>query len=345
MFTVKLQPSGHSFEIAPGARILSSALKAGHYIRYSCRQGMCGMCTGEVLAGCVDHGVNPPPLAADPDGGAGPAFLCQATARTDLVIGVEELEMVTGPRRMPCRVAKLEKLAADVALLRVRVPPNDRLDFLPGQYVEFELGGVRRNYSVANAHEEGGCLLLDFHVRHRPTGQFTDRVFGGMKERDLLALEGPLGGFFLQTTDRPILLCATGTGFAPIKSILETIFRDGRHLRQPVHFYWGGRTADDLYLSGLLDEWTHTYPGFHFHPVLSRDPAGRPEARRGYVQAAVLADFADLSGHQVYACGSGAMIAAAKAAFVGQRGLPASEFHADEFLPASAEAAPIPALN
>ena len=300
------------------------------------------MCAGMVMEGRVDHGRMPPPPLASRDGGPGPALLCQAKARSDLVIGAAELEMVSGPQRLPCRVVSVEKLTGDVALLRVRVPPNERLRFLAGQYVEFEYAGLRRNYSIANRMDEIGSLTLEFHVKHRPHGIFTDHVFSAMKPRDLLTINAPLGTFFLRDAERPIILCATGTGFAPVKAILETAFAAGVHERRAVHFYWGGRVLGELYMLDLIHEWVSRYRGFIFHPVLSGGVTVGATARAGYVHHAVLADFADLSSYQVYACGAPEMIGAARAAFTTQRGLPAGQFYADEFLPAASAAALIP---
>ncbi len=215
--------------------------------------------------------------------------------------------------------------------------PSDRLDALrealayrAGQYIEFLLkDGKRRAYSIASAPSLERPLEL--HIRHLPGGLFTDHVFGAMKERDILRFEGPLGTFFLrEESDKPIVLLASGTGFAPVKALVEHLM----HLKstRPVRLYWGGRRPQDLYMDELCQAWTTTLPDFQYVPVISDAlPEDNWTGRTGYVHAAVMQDIPDLSGWQVYACGAPVMVDAARSEYVAQCGLPADEFFADSF--------------
>jgi CDP-4-dehydro-6-deoxyglucose reductase len=233
-------------------------------------------------------------------------------------------------KRLPCRIESIDKPAADVAIVRVRLPANERLQFLAGQYVDFLLkDGKRRSFSMANAPHDDA--LIELHVRHVPGGFFTDQLFTQFKGREILRIEGPLGSFYLrEETDKPMIFVAGGTGFAPIKAMIEHALH--HEIDRPMVLYWGARSLKDLYLPELPGRWQQEHPLFTFIPVLS-DPAPGDAwpGRTGFVHRAVMEDFRDLSGYQVYACGAPPMIDAARRDFTGERGLPVDEFFADSF--------------
>ena len=239
-------------------------------------------------------------------------------------------------KKIPCRVASLEKAAPDVTIVKLQLPATERMQFLAGQYVEFILrDGKRRSYSIANPpHEEGP---IELHIRHMPGGAFTDYVFGAkegapaMKERDILRFEGPLGSFFLrEESDKPIILLASGTGFAPIKAIVEHAQFIGS--TRPMTLYWGGRRPQDLYMHAKAEEWARTIPGFTYVPVVSNAlPEDAWTGRTGFVHQAVMADHPDLSNHEVYACGAPVVINSARADFAAQCQMHPDAFFADSF--------------
>ena len=270
-FRVTLKPSGHTYEVPEGTSILHAGLSAGFSMPYSCKAGTCRTCRGKVVEGRVDFGLVHPSYLTDEHKAQGLALLCSAHPLSDLVIEVKELEGLDGirPKIVPCRVMKLNKPAPDVAVISLRLPMNENMRYLAGQYVEFLLkDGKRRAYSIASAPSAEGVIDLELHVRHTPGGVFTDHVFGAMKERELLRFEGPLGTFYLrEDSDKPIVFLASGTGFAPIKSICEYAFHKG--IRRPMTLYWGGRTKRDLYMLDLPMQWAAEHPGFEFVPVLS----------------------------------------------------------------------------
>ena len=215
-------------------------------------------------------------------------------------------------------------------LVELKLPASERLQFLAGQYIEILLkDGLRRAFSLANAPHDDSSLQL--HVRLIPGGKFTEHVFNGLKERDLLRINGPHGGFFLrEDSEKPMLLIAGGTGFAPIKAIVEHAIAEKS--QRTISLYWGGRGTADLYLLNLAEQWPQTHPNIRFIPVLSDSPeSAKWLGRTGLVHKAAKQDFPDLSAHQVYVCGSPAMVAAARRDFVGQCHLPENEFFADSF--------------
>jgi len=327
MRKVKVQPSGHEFDVEEGESVLTAALRQHLVLPYGCRNGACASCKGRIVEGRVDYGVHQKKALTDEEKTQGKALFCQAKPLTDLVIEARTIGAARDIpiRILPCRVQKMERLADDVMALYLRLPANERLQFLAGQYIEFLLkDGARRSFSMGNAPHDDE--LIQLHVRRVAGGQFTDHVFGKMKERDILRLEGPLGTFFLrEDSAKPIVLVASGTGFAPIKSIIENALHKG--VTRPMVLYWGGRRPKDLYMDALARQWPIQYV-----PVVSDAlPEDSWTGRSGFVHRAVMQDFPDLSGHQVYACGVPVMVDAARRDFIQLCKLPEVEFFADSF--------------
>lgn len=341
-YQVTLQPSGHQFAVGDDETILDAALREGFALPYGCRNGACGACKGTVLSGTLDYGTHSSTALKDEEKARGRALFCRARPYSDLVLEVKEIGAAKDivVKTLPCRVEKLERRADDVMVLKIKLPSSERLQFLAGQYVDFQLkGGKARSYSLANPPHDDA--LLELHIRHVPGGLFTDQVFSTLKERDILRLKGPLGSFFLrEDSDKPMIFVAGGTGFAPIKAMLEHAFAE--HADRELVLYWGVRALKDLYMAELPQRWQAEYPNFTFIPVLSEPaPTDAWQGRTGFVHEAVLADFDDLSGYQVYACGAPAMVDSARDAFTRSRGLPEEEFFADAFVyAADAEVAP-----
>jgi CDP-4-dehydro-6-deoxyglucose reductase len=343
-FTVTLRASGRTFTTEGDETVLAAALRHGVGLPYGCKNGACGTCRGKRVEGALTHKPHSKSALSDADEARGFALFCSAIPQSDLVIDVREL---TGfgdipIRKMPARIARIERVAPDVAIVSIQLPANERLQFRAGQYMDFILkDGARRQYSMATAPHADE--LIQLHIRHTPGGVFTDRLFGAVeppvKERDILRIEAPLGTFFLREDNaRPIVLLAGGTGFAPIKAIAEHILHKRIHVDQPgrparaVSLYWGARARIDLYMDTLPQRWAAEQPNFRYVPVLSEPRAGDGwSGRTGFVHRAVIEDLPDLSGHQVYACGAPAMIEAARRDFAAQCGLPEDQFFADAF--------------
>src|SRR5688572_14245706 len=336
MHKVTVQPSGQGFEVQEDETVLAAALRQGVMLPYGCKNGACGSCKGKILEGAVDYGHYHARVLTESERAHGKALFCQARPLGELVIECRTIGAAKdiAVRLLPCRIQKLQKVADDVMIVHLKLPANERLQFLAGQYIDFLLkGGERRSFSMANPPHADE--LIELHIRHVAGGNFTDHVFGKMKERDILRLEGPLGSFFLrEDSAKPIVLVASGTGFAPIKSIIESAFH--RKVERPMVLYWGGRRPKDLYLNALPEKWALEHPHFRYMPVISE---ARPEdawsGRSGFVHRAVMQDFPDLSGYQVYACGVPAMIDAARKDFITQCQLPEDEFYADSFTTAA----------
>jgi CDP-4-dehydro-6-deoxyglucose reductase len=342
MHRVTIQPSGHQFQVEEGEAVLAAALRQGFVLPYGCKNGACGSCKGKIVAGTVDYGVYQAKALTDEEKALGKALFCQARPLTDLVIEARTIGAAKDiqVKTLPCRVQKMERVAEDVIILGLKLPANERLQFLAGQYLEFLLkDGTRRSFSMGNAPHDDE--LLQLHVRHVAGGQFTDHVFGKMKERDILRFEGPQGTFFLrEDSTKPIVFVASGTGFAPIKSIIEHAIHKG--IARPMTLYWGGRRPKDLYMNALAEGWA-AQGRITYVPVISDAlPEDHWTGRTGFVHRAVIQDFPDLSALQVYACGVPIMVDSARRDFIALCKLPEDEFYADSFTTQADTAQPAP---
>lgn len=333
--TVTIQSSGHTFTVNDGETVLAAALREGIVIAYGCRHGVCGTCKGSLVEGTVDYGVYQEQAMSEAERRAGMALFCQAKPLADLTIQCREIgSAVKGIqiKILPARVVKMQRAAPDVMLLDLKLPAHERLQFLAGQYIDLLLrGSIRRSFSMANAPHDDSVLQL--HLRDYG-GPFSQHVFGTMKEKDIIRFEGPFGVFFLREESvKPIILLASGTGFAPIKAMVEHALHSG--VARPMTLYWGCRVHSDLYLHELAESW-HRAGMLRYVPVLSDAPASDNwTGRTGFVHRAVMEDFPELSGHQVYACGAPVMVNAAHRDFTSTCGLPEEEFFADSFTPAA----------
>ena len=313
---------------------VEAGLRQGLALPYECRNGGCGVCLCTVLHGSVDHGIYQRSALPDTLRAQGKALMCCAMPLSDLDI---EIEVEGVAARAPldehvAQVTRMELLSADVLRLTLELPEGVHIPFKAGQYINILLDdGQRRAFSFANPPQEQGHIEL--HVRRIPGGRFTGHVFTQMKVGDTLRFEGPLGDFSLRASESPILFVAGATGFAPIKSIVEDAFARG--IRRPMWLYWGVRHRADLYAMQLAEQWQRDHGHFHFVPVLSGpDLAEGWSGRTGLVHEAMLADFADLHGHEVYVCGSVKMVEAAVPAFLAQ-GLGEGFCFTDAFVPSA----------
>ena len=340
-YRIIIQPSGHILQAEPGETILEAALRNGFSLPYGCRNGSCGICKGKILEGSVDHGHYSEETLTQAEKQQGDALFCCASPLTDLVIECHEIGATKDIeiKTLPCRVHRLELVAPDVMVISLKLPANQRMQFLPGQYIDILLkDGKRRSFSIANSPHDDECIQL--HVRNYPGGAFTEYVFNHMKVKDIIRFTGPLGSFFLRDApeSKAIIFLASGTGFAPIKSILEHVFhqQNGRSDKWKMILYWGGRTKPDLYFVDLAESWQEQHDNFTFIPVLSEPlKTDQWKGRTGLVHEAVMQDFQSLENHQVYACGAPAMVKAAYHDFTNHRNLPKDAFFSDVFTPST----------
>lgn len=333
-FTLTFAPGGAQVDCPADGSLLDAALAAGYFPRHSCRRGECNACEAKVLCGEVAYPAGLVPEGVTP----GMILTCQARALGDVTVFAPEVAATPGQRvvQAGARVLAVKRVSADVAIVTLRVSGGD-FSFIPGQYIDVVLrDGARRSYSMASAPGADGTV--EWHVRALPGGLFSPYVYDKLKERDMLRIEGPFGSFMLQPTDAPLILLASGTGYAPIAAMLKA--QGERIAQRGAVLYWGGNRLTDLYARDEVDALLARLPGLRFIPVLSGPDPGWQGAQ-GFVHEEVARDFPDLSRHEVYACGNPLMVDAARQVFVRDNGLVEDNFFSDAFFtrrsPAPAE--------
>ena len=331
-FQITIEPSGRSFTVAPTDTLLAAGIAQGINLPYGCKDGACGSCKCKKISGTVSHGTHQSKALSADEEAQGFVLTCCASATSDVVLESRQVtaEGALPIKKMPTRVTLLEKKSPDVVRLLLQMPANEAFAYHAGQYIEFLLrDGVRRSYSMANAPHLIG-QGLELHIRHMPGGKFTDHVFGAMKEKEILRIEGPFGSFYLrEESTEPMVLLASGTGFAPIKALIEHMQFKG--ITRPATLYWGGRRPHDLYMNDWVKAKLQEMPNLRYVPVVSDAlPEDNWTGRTGFVHRAVLQDLPDLSDYQVYACGAPIVVESAQRDFV-KAGLPLDEFYADSF--------------
>ncbi len=342
-FQILIEPSGRSFTVNPDQFILAAGISQGIGLPYGCKDGACGSCKCKKISGNVEHGPHQAKALSAEEEANGYVLTCCSKPLSDVVLESKQVtEAGAFPiKKMPSRVMAMEKLSHDVMRIKLQLPANDVVQYHAGQYVEFLLrDGARRSYSMGNAPhtlqapsaegEPANPPMIELHIRHMPGGKFTDHVFGAMKEKEILRIEGPYGSFYLRESDKPIVLLASGTGFAPIKALIEHLQFIGS-TRHAV-LYWGGRRPPDLYMDAWVKERLAEMPNLRYVPVISDAlPEDAWTGRTGFVHQAAVADLPDMSGYQVYACGAPIVVDSAKRDFLAQCHLPEEEFYADSF--------------
>lgn len=327
--TVTLQASGKRFDVRTGESVLEAAQRAGLALPYSCLAGVCGSCKASLVAGDVVYPRNPPVALNASERARHQVLLCQALPASDLTLLAREVASVADmPRRvLALTVGQKRRLATDVMQLILQPPPGERLNRLAGQYLDVLLAdGKRRAFSIANAPE--GDAHIELHIRHVAGGGFTGHVFDVLQPGDVLRVEGPLGTFVpREDSERPLLFVAGGTGFAPVKALIEHFLHLGT--RRSLQLYWGARRTEELYQASLPQQWMRQFPNFRYVPVVS-DPEFSNGLRSGFVHEAVLADHPDLSGFDIYMSGPPAMIDASRRSFV-PAGLDEDRLYYDSF--------------
>ncbi len=328
MFTVENQVTGSQFTIEKGETILDGAMSNGIGFPYGCRNGFCGKCKATLIEGEVSYEEGIPPGLSTEEIADNMILPCKCQAKTDLSIVVTELESVADieVKTLPCKVAKIEHLNGDVAKVVLKIPSSESMQYLAGQYIDLIHPDFDpRAFSIANAPHNTG--VIELHVRLISGGKFTNFVFNELKEKSLLKIEGPKGSFYLrESSDKPMIMVAGGTGFGPVKAMVEHALESGS--QRKIHIYWGARSEQDLYMS-LPSEWADKFDNINFTPVLSM-PDDSWKGRTGFVHEAVLADFKTLTNYEVYACGPPQMVRSAANTFV-KKGMFENNFYNDSF--------------
>ncbi len=319
-FNINLQPASINYPASSDETILNAALKNKLFLDHGCTKGECGLCSATLLSGFVknehEHVVT-----------SGEILTCCSYPQSDLSIKANfypelaEIDCLT----LPCKIISCTAVTADIVILKLRHPSNVTFNYLSGQYIDLIYKGVRRSYSIANMKTESSCIEL--HIRLIENGEFSELLINHCAKDQLMRLEGPKGTFFVRRSTNPLIFLAGGTGFAPIKAMVETLLNTG--IERPIYIYWGMTNAMSFY-TNIPHSWLETYSYVHYVPVVSNEDESWA-GRKGLVHEALVEDFSDLSDYHVYACGSPLMINSAKKALI-SNGLNSAHFYADIFV-------------
>ena len=320
LYTITLIPSEVSFEASSDLSLLDSALKSKVILPYSCNNGACDTCEVEVLDE-NDTLKNKKVLS------------CQFKPESDLRIRAEYFPELEGIQIItsPSKVSQYNSPVNDIAVLKVRLPPKVKFDFLPGQYIDLKFQGVSRSYSIASLPNDEN--IIELHFKKVLNGEMSLKIFKPIASNQLMQIEGPKGTFFLRDKNAEVIIfLATGTGFAPVKSMVLQLIEEG--YSGAVYIYWGNREKE-LFYDDTPNQWQKKHDNIVYEPCLSK-PDGAWDKYEGYIQNRVTehaleSNLYDLANVDVYACGSNAMILAAKEKLV-NAGLKSNNFYSDAFV-------------
>ncbi|TAL64573.1 MAG: 2Fe-2S iron-sulfur cluster binding domain-containing protein [Legionella sp.] len=319
-YEIEIQPESIKFQASPSDTVLNAAISNGLFLEHSCRKGDCGLCSAELLSGIVrnEHGN----IVS-----SGRILTCCSSPRSNLKLLANYIPELAGIDcvTLPCKVVSLDLKTDDIVTLFLRIPPTERFNYLPGQYIDLIYNGIRRSYSIANSQAVSSGIEL--HIKLIPKGEFSHLLANNCEVNQLMRIEGPKGTFFVRNATNPIIFLAGGTGFAPIKAMVEDLLKN--KIERTLHIYWGMTNSRNFY-TDIVSNWAEQYSSVHYVPVVS-EVDKHWDGRRGLVHKAVLEDFPDLSSYHVYACGAPLMINDAKETFISQ-GLKESNFFADVFI-------------
>jgi CDP-4-dehydro-6-deoxyglucose reductase len=325
---IKIIPDNVEFDVNDNETILDAGLKLKYNLPHSCKNGACGACKTMVLEGEIklDH-YNDLTLSQH-DKEQGYTLLCKAHPLSDIKLEIHNFLDSFPIKILPAKVSQITKIK-QVAILKLKLPTTLTFDFYAGQYVEILLKGKNRIYSIGSSPDNN--QEIELHVKYHKDGVFSQYVWNELELGDILRFKGPLGHFRLQNTNNPIIFICTGTGFAPIKSILDNMVKTTN--KRKIYFYWGNRIVDDFYALDVVKNWQENL-NIKIQLALSQDQ--QPNYMSGRITNLLKNDFSNFADYEIYACGNPAMI---EEVFhlTCNRGLNKKNFFSDAFIPSATE--------
>jgi Na+-transporting NADH:ubiquinone oxidoreductase subunit F len=330
---VSINEGTKELQVEGGRSLLSTLASEGIFIPSACGgRGSCGLCKLAVKSGAGEYAPTELPWITDSDRAAGIHLSCQVKVKRNMEILVpEELFSI---REYKTRVVSIRDLTYDIKELTLSLQDSQELEFRAGKYIQFVVPAyeltpepVYRAYSIASPPSQKKAIELE--VRLVPNGICTTYVFQRLSEGDEVTVNGPYGDFFLRDSDREIIFVAGGSGMAPIKAMLLDMVDRG--IRRKATYFFGARSARDLFLMEEMRALEGRLPGFRFVPALSNPaPEDRWQGETGLITEVLNRYFERLDRHEAYLCGSPGMIDAS-IRVLRSKGLPEELIFYDKF--------------
>lgn len=324
MFNISLK-NKVSFQCSEDETLIAAAKKQGVIIEHSCLLGRCSSCKVKVQSGNSLPAMGELALSKE-EIEDGYILSCVRTPQSDMSLDTEDLSQYNIPtsKTMPAKIQEISRFGDEIIKVVLRFPPSQKFEFLQGQYVNIIKGSIKRSYSIAN--ENANANTLEFFIRNYQGGEMSNYWFKKAEENDLLRIEGPKGTFFRREQEiNNLIFLATGTGIAPVKSILESIKSSNQEdYFSNIYLFWGNRYNIDFFWDPREIDLPMTY-----FPVLSRENISMVD--RGYIQDVLLDKEISLEKTAVYACGSDKMIHEAQEKLI-KKGLLEENFFSDAFV-------------
>ena len=319
-YKLQLQPSEIVYDISTEVSILDASMEKNIYLEHGCRKGDCGNCKAKLISGTVNTALGE---LID----SGDILTCLSFAKSDLILEANYIPELANikPITLPCKVSNIKFVNQRFAIVTLRIPSQSGLKFLPGQYIDLSYQQITRSYSIASLVSSDNTF--DLHIRLFDNGQFS-QLLQSIELNQVMRFTGPKGSFFIRKTKQPILLLASGTGFAPIHAMVQALIAEND--KRDIYIYWRMRQANYFYIENpfLMQD----AENIKFIPFVTEKDA-QWHGRTGHINDILSLDFESLSGFSKNACGSVGLKKKKKKVCL-QLQLNENDFYTDLFTPA-----------
>ncbi|KQY10054.1 CDP-6-deoxy-delta-3,4-glucoseen reductase [Mycobacterium sp. Root135] len=335
---ITFEPVNLEMEVNEDENILDAAFRQGIHLMHGCREGRCSACKSYVLDGEIQMENYSTFACNDSEVDDGFVLLCRSHAFSDCTIELlnfDEDELLGGIPIQDVRtqVLAVEAMTRDIVSLRLKPVEPGKFDFKPGQYADVHIPGTDEHRSFSMATTQASTDQVEFLIKKYPGGKFSALLDGDVKVGDEIAITGPYGSFTLKDGHvLPVVCIGGGAGMAPILSLL-------RHMHEtentrPVRFYYGARTATDLFYLDEILELVKGLNDFRFIACLSESAEGTVHdgvtVEEGMVTDVVARHEEAIAKTEVYLCGPPPMVDAALV-FLEANSVPKDQVFYDSF--------------
>ena len=306
MKKIIMQPSGKEIDCPAGETVLFVLEKQGYALPNNCRAGACGECKIKVLSGKFDQGFIMDMALSQEDRKKGYGLMCMAKPVSDVLeieFGTEDAQPKLFPPVENSWHIVTDKIHRTDKILDLKLSPLGKpIKFWPGQYAmigDDDSNHPLRPYSIANAPKGNG--ELSFIITHEEGGKTSPWIHNEVNVGDHIKINAPYGTFLGDpNVDTPILCLASGSGLAPILSLLNAYLSRGH--KNPVTLLFSAKTHNDLLHFGEIKYLESKYINFKYKYTLTQE-SNKSGALEGRIDKVLPNLFSDLSNHSIYIAG------------------------------------------